>query len=166
MLPTFSFLGISLSFLLSGLFWPLTQFRSENRTCQLLSHVWLFAIPWTVFYQLPLSMGFSRQEYWSGVPFPSPGDLPGPGTEPVSLMPPALASRFFTTSAASEAPPPHTRTWLCLCFAQISLAFHSMSIDLKQEATSFQFPYWHKHILFMLPRPTGKSGSGKREKPE
>jgi len=166
MLPTFSFLGISLSFLLSGLFWPLTQFRSEKRTCQLLSHVWLFAIPWTVFYQVPLSMGFSRQEYWSGLPFPSPGDLPGPGTEPVSLMPPALASRFFTTSAASEAPPPHTRTWLCLCFAQISLAFHSMSIDLKQEATSFQFPYWHKHILFMLPRPTGKSGSGKREKPE
>ena len=43
---------------------------------QLLSHVWLFVIPWTVARQAPLSMGFSRQEYWSGLPFPSPGDLP------------------------------------------------------------------------------------------
>ena len=44
-----------------------------------LSHVQLFATPWTVAYQAPLSMGFSRQEYWSGLPFPSPGDLPNPG---------------------------------------------------------------------------------------
>ena len=49
-----------------------------------LSHVWLFAIPWTVVYQASLSMGFSRQEYWSGLPFPSPGDLPDPGIEPRS----------------------------------------------------------------------------------
>ena len=47
-----------------------------------LSHVRLFATPWTVAYQAPLSMGFSRQEYWSGVPFPSPGDLPDPGIKP------------------------------------------------------------------------------------
>ena len=46
-----------------------------------LSHVQLFATPWTVVYQAPLSMGFSRQEYWSGLPFPSPGDLPNPGIE-------------------------------------------------------------------------------------
>ena len=43
------------------------------------SHVRLFATPWTVAHQAPLSMGFSRQEYWSGLPFPSPGDLPNPG---------------------------------------------------------------------------------------
>ena len=43
-----------------------------------LSHVQLFVTPWTVAYQAPLSMGFSRQEYWSGLPFPSPGDLPNP----------------------------------------------------------------------------------------
>ena len=43
-----------------------------------------FAIPWTVAHQAPLSMGFPRQEYWSGLPFPSPGDLPHPGTEPES----------------------------------------------------------------------------------
>ena len=50
-----------------------------------LSHVQLFATLWTVAYQVPLSMGFSRQEYWSGLPFPSPGDLPNPGIEPRSL---------------------------------------------------------------------------------
>ena len=50
-----------------------------------LSHVWLFETPWTVVYQAPRSMGFSRQEYWSGLPFPSPGDLPDPGIEPKSL---------------------------------------------------------------------------------
>ena len=50
-----------------------------------LSHVQLFANPWTVAYQASLSMGFSRQECWSGLPFPSPGDLPDPGIEPGSL---------------------------------------------------------------------------------
>ena len=50
-----------------------------------LSRVRLFATPWTVAYQAPLSMGFSRQEYWSRLPFPSPGDLPDPGIKPRSL---------------------------------------------------------------------------------
>ena len=49
-----------------------------------------FATSWTVALQAPLSMGFSRQEYWSGLPFPPPGDLPGPGMEPASPMSPAL----------------------------------------------------------------------------
>ena len=53
-----------------------------------------FATPWTVAHQAPLSMGFSTQEYWSGLPFSSPGDLPDPGIKPVS---PALADGFFTT---------------------------------------------------------------------
>ena len=51
---------------------------------KLLSRVRLFAIPWTVAYQAPPSTGFSRQEYWSGLPFPSPGNLPNPGIEPWS----------------------------------------------------------------------------------
>ena len=51
-----------------------------------LSHVQLFATPWTVACQIPLSMGFSRQEYWSELPFPSPGDLPNPGIEPRSAL--------------------------------------------------------------------------------
>ena len=65
-------------------------------------HVWLFVTSWTVAHQAPLSMEFSRQEYWSGLPFLSPGDLPSPGIEPPSLASPALASRFFTTSAISS----------------------------------------------------------------
>ena len=48
------------------------------------------ATPWTVALQVPLSMGYFRQEYWSGLPFPPPGDLPNPGIEPVSPAPPAL----------------------------------------------------------------------------
>ena len=50
-----------------------------------LRHVRLFVTPWTVAYQAPPSMGFSRQEYWSGLPFPSPGDLPDPGSNPCLL---------------------------------------------------------------------------------
>ena len=67
------------------------------------SHVQLFVILWTAALQAPLSMGFSRQEYWSGLPFPPPGDRPDPGIEPTSLMSPALAGRFFTTSTTWEA---------------------------------------------------------------
>ena len=66
---------------------------------QLLSHVRLFAAPWTVAHQVPLSMEFSRQEYWNGFPFPSPRDLPDPEIEPVS---PALAGRFFTTESPAK----------------------------------------------------------------
>ena len=68
------------------------------------SRVWLFVTLWTTACQNPLSMGFFRQEYWSGLPCPPPGDLPDPGIEPVSLMSPALAGRFLTTSTTSEAP--------------------------------------------------------------
>ena len=68
------------------------------------SRVWLFAAPWTVAHQTPLSMGFSRQEYWCGLPFPPPGDLPDPGIEPASLVSPALVGGFFTTRATWEAP--------------------------------------------------------------
>ena len=56
-----------------------------------------------VAHQAPLCMGFSRQEYWSGLLYPHPKDLPDPGIEPMSLMSPALAGRFFTTSATQEA---------------------------------------------------------------
>ena len=62
------------------------------------SRVWLFAVPWTVAHQAPLSMGFSRQEYWSALPFPFPGNLSNPGIEPTFLMSPALAGEFFTTN--------------------------------------------------------------------
>ena len=58
--------------------------NEEVIVCKSLSRLRLFEIPWTVAYQVPPSVGFSRQEYWSGLPFPSPGDLPNPGTEPGS----------------------------------------------------------------------------------
>ena len=59
-----------------------------------LSRLQLFVTPWTVAYQAPPSVGFSRQEYWSGLPLPSPGNLPHPGIEPAS---PALAGKIFPT---------------------------------------------------------------------
>ena len=66
----------------------------------MLSHIPLFATPWTEAHQASLSMELSRKEYWSGLPFPPPADLPDPGIKPAS---PALAGRFFTT-APSENP--------------------------------------------------------------
>ena len=71
----------------------------------MLSHfspVQLFVTLWTVAHQSPLSMGFSRQEYWSGLPCPPPGNLPHPGIELASLMSPALSGGFFTTSTTWE----------------------------------------------------------------
>ena len=70
------------------------------------SHSRLFVTLWTVVCQAPLSMGFSRREYWSGLPCPPPGDLPDPGIEPESLMSPAFAGGFFTTEPpeSSELP--------------------------------------------------------------
>ena len=67
------------------------------------SCVRLFEIPWTAVHQAPLSTEFSRQEHWRGLPCPPPRDLPDPGTEPASLMFPALAGEFFTTSTIWEA---------------------------------------------------------------
>ena len=64
--------------------------------------VWLFVTLWTVVHQASLSMGFSRQEYWSGLPFPSPKDFPNPRIKSVSLVSPALAGRFFTTLPADN----------------------------------------------------------------
>ena len=63
------------------------------------SHVQLFVTPWTVAFQAPLSRELSRQEYWSGLPFPLPEDLPDPGIEPVS---PALTGGFFTTETPGK----------------------------------------------------------------
>ena len=64
----------------------------------MLSRAPLFATLWTVAHEAPLSMEFSRQEYGSGLPFPPPVDLPNPGIKPTSLVSPALAGGFFTTS--------------------------------------------------------------------
>ena len=75
-----------------------TEFSSSVCACVLshFSHVRLCAVLWTVTRQAPLSMGILRQEYWSGLPCPPPGDLPNPESEPTSVMSPGLAGRFFT----------------------------------------------------------------------
>ena len=76
-----------------------------------LSRVCLFVTPWTVACQAPLSMGFSRQEYWSGLPFPPPDDVPDSGIEPTSPVSPALAGGFFTTVTLGK---PLNAIWLLL----------------------------------------------------
>ena len=68
--------------------------------------------PWTVSYQIPLSMGFSRQEHWSGLPFPAPGDLPDLGIEPVSLG--FLALHVDSLLLSHQGSPLYNRTWLLL----------------------------------------------------
>ena len=95
--------------------------------------------PWTVVHQAPLSMGFSRQEYWSNLPFPSPRDLPNPGIKPTSL---ALAGGFFTT-----VPPGKPLKFIWASFKLIS----------KWSYTSFKSPeiskYPHERsLLWELPQ--------------
>ena len=90
--------------------WRKNKEREEKRDdspsyvhARLLSRVLLFATPRTVACQAPLSMRFSRQEYWSGLPFPSPGGLPDPGIKPALLEAPSLAGKFFTTEPPEAA---------------------------------------------------------------
>ena len=90
--------------------YPVYIYLSNVCVLNCFSRVQLCVIPWTVACQAPLSMGFSRQEYWSGLLCLPPGDLPDPGTEPASLTSPALADKLFTTSATWEA-----HVYLCLC---------------------------------------------------
>ena len=77
------------------------------RECCVLSHDWLFTTPWTVAWQAPLSMVLSRQEYWSGLPFSSPRDLPNPGIRSMSPASPALVRGFFITE------PPGKSSYYC-----------------------------------------------------
>ena len=98
-------------FLLQGIF--LTQGSNPPllRVCCAcsLSCVSLFVTPCTIAHEAPQSMEFSRQEYWSGSPFPPPGDLPNAGIEPTSSVSPALAGGFFTTE------PPGKPTLMSIC---------------------------------------------------
>ena len=90
-------------FLLASMLVSASHLDTQNM-CQVASVMSGSVIPWTVAHQAPLSMAFSRQEYWSGLSFPSPGDLPDPGIKPASLMSPGSVGRFFTTSASWKAP--------------------------------------------------------------
>ena len=90
---------------------------------KLLSRVQLLVTPWTVAYQVPLSMGFSRQEDWSGLPFPSPGDLPDPGMEPGS---PALQADALPSE------PPEKLHLSILEFFNLGILGYQLFLDLKK----------------------------------
>ena len=105
------------------------------------SCVWLFATPWTVAWHTPLSMGFSRQEYWNGLPFPSPGNLPDPGIESTS---PALAAGIFFTTE----PPGKPFLWIQLRYPYPRLghwAHQRVTLALMQEAESEGLDSGHRH---------------------
>ena len=91
--------------------------------------------PWTVAHQAPPSTGFSRQEYWSGLPCPSPGYVPNPGIEPVSLMSPALAGRVSITSATWEA----LAMPVLVPFADSKLRGEATSLATNREGFKNQF---------------------------
>ena len=82
---------------------------------------------WTIAHQVPLFMGFSRQEYWSGLPYPPPGDLPDSGIEPTSLTSPASAGWFFTTSTIWEAQTNTNYKTLKLLLSLVSLSGQNYS---------------------------------------
>ena len=98
----------------------------------MLSHVLLFMTPWTVACQAPLPMGFSRQEYWSELPFPPPGDLAKPGIKPISSVSPALVGGFFTTSATWEAKPE-----IQICFVKSFTSILDLKDLLRKETTCY-----------------------------
>ena len=87
----------------------------------MLSHVLLFATPWAVAHQAPLSMGFPRQKYWSGLPFPSPEDLPDMGIKSRSPESPALAGGFFTPEPTVKPVYVYTYVYIYLYIQQISI---------------------------------------------
>ena len=108
------------------------------------SHVRLCATPRTGARQAPLSMGFSRQEYWSALPFPSAGDLPDPGIELASPMSPSLAGRFFTVSATWEAR--RSEEWLLIGVKfPVGVIKMLYSIELMAVTVAHDYGYTNKH---------------------
>ena len=118
----------------------------------ILSHfsgIQLFVTLWTVAHQAPLSMGLSKEEYWTGLPCPSPEDLPNAGTEPASRMSSALASRYVTTSATWEAHFVYTYTKTCISYSVLYLAApqcHSSSAQPLTSKKDHGFPPLHSLI--------------------
>ena len=124
--------------------WLLTIHRCINSSkihacmhAQSLSHFWLFVTTWTIARLASLSMEVSRKEYWNGLVFPSPEDLPNPGIKPISSASPALAGRFFTTSTTWEVPRFHnillSTGRLFLSITYFTQEFMIFPYKLKQE---------------------------------
>ena len=119
---------------------------------QSLSNV--FVTLWIVACQAPLSMGFSRQEYWSRMPFPSPGDLPNTGIKPVSLVSPALAGRFFTTKPLGKSE--------LIFVVDFFLAAYLETCSVQFSHSVMSDPLWlHRmqHTRFRCPSPTPRASS-------
>ena len=96
----------------------------------MLNHVQLFAVPWSIAHQASLSVGFSRQEYWSGLPFPSPGDLPDPRIKPASPASPELSGSFFIIE-------PPGKPLLIIIIYQVSLYWEHSYILLVRKVIIF-----------------------------
>ena len=112
------------------------------------SHVRLCATLWAVAHQGPLSMEFSRQDYWSGLPCPPPGEFPDPGMEPAFLMSPALADRSFTSSATWEA---HQESHLLILYAE----YEWFTYFISSNSTTNPLQY----LLFQRRKPRDFPGS-------
>ena len=129
-------------------FWPSSL---PCRCAKLLQCIWLIATLWTIAHQAPLPMGSSRQEYWSRLPYPPPGNLPDPGIESESLMSPALAGRFFTTSATWET----LGVIYGLYYVEIC-SFYSYFLEsfyhrwVSNFVKSFLCIYWDDHMVFIF----------------
>ena len=107
-------------------------------SAQLLSHVQFFVTPWTVACQVALSMEFSRQEYWSRLPFPPPEDLPDPRIKPMSLVSPALADGFFSTAPPGKPGDLHyvyTHTYNGILFSHKNEIIPFVAIWIDQDIT-------------------------------
>ena len=124
--------------------------RKRKRKVKSFSHVWLFVTPWTVAYQASLSMGFSRQEYWSGLPFASPGDLPHPGVKPRS---PALQA----DALPSEPPGKPLQPKITMnCFAQWARCFYyptcgQVTAKPSPVLVKFPVPWFLSPLLLVCP---------------
>ena len=136
------FLSVSLSlfhFLIVNSGLPGSGPLKDPNTC-MLSHTVMsnsFATLWTLAYQAPLSMRFSRHEYWRRLPYPPSGPLPDPQAKPISLISPTLAGRFFTTSATWE-----TKTWSSVQFSSITQSCPTLCDSMNHSTPGL--PVYHQ----------------------
>ena len=122
------------------------RWASQRSCAQLLSCVWLFASPWAVALQAPLSMGFAKQEYWTGLLFPTPGDLPNLGIKPTSPASSALAGKFFTTVPLGK-PEEANRSLLTRMENERKLQFLCL---FHPSAAKTYFPLFRLPSLFLM----------------
>ena len=111
------------------------------------SYVQFFTNPWTIAHPAPLSLGFTRPEYWSGLPCSAPGDLPDPGIEPASLLSSALASRILFTSATWEAHTLYIKVYVSIAFSTSSgkiITFNILTSSICNAFTTQSFRVYSK----------------------